>query len=145
VAIDFSKSFKHIGVVAAEEHLVKQSSFLDSVSWAKHIADLAKREKIVYLHRLPHRLAKIHGYLTYIRHFSSPNSCNSFIESIKPVVILVDDKLYDRLTYRPKIKESRVKERHRRVLTILADNVAYYTYWTTEVRKKPWLLQQILK
>jgi len=140
VAIDFSKSFKYIGVVAAEEHLVKQSSFLDSVSWAKHIADLAKREKIVYLHRLPHRLAKIHGYLTYIRHFSSPNSCNSSIESIKPVVILVDDKLYDRLTYRPKIKE-----RHRRVLTILADNVAYYAYRTAEVRKKSWLPQQVLK
>jgi len=48
------------------------------------------------------------------------------MENIKPVVILVDDKLYGILTYRPKIKESKVKERHRRVLTILADNVAYY-------------------
>lgn len=76
----------------------------------------------------------------YIRHFSSPLSCNNFIWSIKPIVALVDDKLYDLITYKPKVKESKVKERHRKVLTILADNVAYYAYWATEIRKKPQLL-----
>ncbi len=145
MAVDFSKSFKYIGVVVAEEHLIKQSNFLDSTSWARHIADLAKQEKTVYLHRLPHRLAKVSSYFMYIRHFSSPLSCNNFIQSIKPIVALVDDKLYNLLTYKPKVKESRVKERHRKVLTILADNVAYYAYWATEIRKKPQLLQQILK
>jgi len=125
--------------------LIKQSSFLDSVSWAKHIADLAKQEKIVYLHRLPNRFAKIHNYLMHIRHFSSLNSCNNFIQSIKPIVIIVDDKLYNLLTYRPKIRESNAKERHRKILTIFADNVAYYAYWAIEIRKKPQLLQQILK
>jgi len=139
-AVDFSKSFRYIGVVVAEEQLIKQSSFLDSVSWAKHIADLAKQEKIVYLHRLPHRLAKIHNYLMHIKHFPNLNSCNNFIQSIKPIVIIVDDKLYNLLTYKPKAKESKVKERHRKILTILADNVAYYAYWAIEIMKKLQLL-----
>lgn len=129
----------------AREHLIKQSSFLSETSWTRHIVDLAKREKIVYLRRLPHRFAKISGYLLYIRHFSNIYSCNSFIRSIKPVVVLVDDKLHDLLAYKPKVKESRVKERHRKVLIILADNVAYYAYWVIGVRRKPQLLQQILK
>jgi len=31
------------------------------------------------------------------------------------------------------------------VLTILADNVAYYAYWATEVRRRPQLVEQLLK
>jgi len=125
--------------------LIKQSSLLDSTSWAKHIADLARQEKIAYLHRLPRRFVKISSYLMHVKHFSSLDSCNNFIQSIKPVVALVDDELYSLLTYKPKVKESKVKERHRKILTILADNVAYYAYWATEVRRKPQLLQWILK
>ena len=81
----------------------------------------------------------------YIRHFSGLDSCNNFIQNIKPTVVLVDDRLYTPLTYEPKVKESKVKERHRKILTILADNVAYYAYWAIEVRRKSRLLQQILK
>jgi len=99
----------------------------------------------VYLHRLPYRLTKIRNYLMYVRHFSSLDNCNDFILSIKPIVALVDDKLYSLITYKPKVKESKVKERHRKILTILADNVAYYAYWAIEVRRKQQLLQWILK
>jgi len=143
--VDFSKSFRYIGVVVAEEHSMKRSSFLDAASWAKRIADLDRRERIAYLHRFPHRFAKVLSYLTYVRHFSSLESCNSFIQSVRPVVVLVDDSLYDLLDFRPKVRESNIAERHRKVLTILADNIAYYAYWATEVRKKPQLIQLILK
>jgi len=129
----------------AEEHSIKRSSFLDAASWAKRVADLDRRERIAYLHRLPYRFARVRSYLIYVRHFSSIDDCNSFIQSVKPVVVLVDDGLYSSLTYRPKVKESRVTERHRKVLTILADNVAYYAYWATEVRRRPQLIEQILK
>jgi len=129
----------------AEEHSVKRSSFLDAASWAKRIADLDRRERIAYLHRLPYRFARVLGYLMYVRLFSSLESCNSFIRSVRPIVVLVDDSLYDLLDFRPKVRESNIAERHRRVLTVLADNVAYYAYWATEVRKRPQLIQQILK
>jgi len=131
--------------VVAEEHSVKRSSFLDAASWTKRIADLDRRERVAYLHRLPHRFARVLGYLTYVRHFSSLDDCNSFIESMRPVVVLVDDGLRDLLDFGPKVRESDVAERHRKVLTILADNVAYYAYWAAEVRRRPQLIQQILK
>jgi len=143
--VDFSKSFRYIGVVVAEEHPVKRSSFLGAASWARRVADLDKQERIAFLHRFPHRFAKVLGYLMYVRLFSSLDDCNSFIQSVRPVVVLVDDSLYDLLDFRPKVRESNIAERHRKVLTVLADNVAYYAYWATEVRKRPQLIEQILK
>jgi len=65
--------------------------------------------------------------------------------SSKPTDTLVDNKLYNLLTYRPKARESNFKERHRRVLTRLTDNMAYYVYRAIEIRKKLQLLQWILK
>jgi len=44
-----------------------------------------------------------------------------------------------------KIPEDRVSRRHEKVLALLADNVAYYAYWATEIRRRPQLIEQILK
>ncbi len=136
VAVDYSAKPKYIGVVAAREHSIKSSDFLNRASWVKHIADLPRREKTVYLHRLPTRLSRIMDYLESTRYFLSIDNCNKYIELLRPVVVLVDDKLYNAITYPRKVKESRIRERHRKVLIMLADNVAYYTYWILEVRKK---------
>jgi len=145
LAIDYSKSFKYIGLVAARESVIKSNDFLNRSSWVKHIADLPKREKVAYLHRFPSRLARVRDYLERILVVSSIESANSAVTDLAPTTVLVDDTLYSHIQHPRKVRESRVKERHRRVLISLADNVAYYAYWVLEVRKRPRELERILK
>ena len=146
VAVDYSVSFRFIGLVGARECNVKCGSFLNLASWVKHVADLSRREKTVYLHRFPSRLHRLHGHLDYVRVFSSLRECNNFINTVKPAILIVDPKLSPYITYPRKISEDKVKRRHERILVLLADNIAYYTYWTLKVRKKDTReLKRILK
>ena len=138
-------SFHYIGFVAAREHIIKKHSFLNKASWVKHIADLPKREKIVYLRRFPDRLAKIRVFLEHIKWFNNPSSCNDFVNKLSPAILITDPKLDPYIDYPRKIHESKVTRRHEKILALLADNVAYYTYWATIIRRKPQLLEQILK
>ncbi len=124
-------------MVAAQEHVLKSSGFLDLSKWVKHVADLDKHEKTRYLHLLPRRFRKIKPYLTHVKIFSSVEPCNSFIRRLKPTVVLADNKLYSSIDHPRKVRESDIKERHRRRLMMLADNVAYYTYWCTAVLARP--------
>lgn len=48
------------------------------------------------------------------------------LEGLKPLLVIVDDKLYNEVEYPRKVKESRIKERHRRKLVLIADNIANY-------------------
>ena len=145
VAIDYSRSFKYIGLVAAKEHVIKTANFLNKTSWIKHIADLPKREKTVYLHRLPDRLAKVTKYLSRIRLFRNTKTCSEFVKILNPAVVIVDPKLNPHIDYPRKVLEDRVKRRHEKILALLADNIAYYSYWVIEVRRKPGELNRILK
>jgi len=145
LAIDYSKSFKYIGLVAAREHVIKRPSFLSIASWVKHVADLPKREKLAYLRRLPDRLSRIMSYLEYVRWFSSVESCSAFIDSITPAIVILDPRLDPYIRYPRKILEDRVSRRHEEILSLLADNVAYYAYWVLEVRKRPRELGKVLK
>jgi len=66
------------------------------------------------------------------------------MQTVNPLVI-VDGKLYKYIDFRPKIRESRVRERYRRVLILLADNIAYYAYLVLEVKKRSEELRRIVK
>ena len=103
----------------------------------KHVADLPRREKTVYLHRLPERLSKVLDMLAYVRVFNSVDRCSSFIETLNPLLVLVDDRLYSRIQHPRRVRESRVRETHRRRLVMLADNIAYYACWATEEPGRP--------
>ena len=113
--------------------------------WLKHVADLDRIEKQIYLHRFPERLLKISSMLSYIRFFSSIEQCNNFIMRVNPITVLVDNKLNPHIVYPRKIIEDRVKEAHRKKLMLLADNIAYYAYWACRKLRKPGKLKIILK
>ena len=125
--------------------MVKKPAFLAKASWVKRVADLPRREKVVYLHRLPDRLAKIKEFLDYIRVFSSVEACSIFVGRINPALVIVDPKLMRYIDHPRKIPEDRVKRRHERILALLADNVAYYAYWVARSGKNPRLLSRLLK
>jgi hypothetical protein len=131
--------------VAAREHAVKSSSFLNKASWVKHVADLSKHERATYLHKLPSRLAKIVNFLEYIMHFNNTEDCNSFVDNLQPAIVIVDPKLNPHINYPRKITEDRVKRRHEKLLALLADNIAYYAYWVTEIKKRPQELGKVVK
>jgi len=131
--------------VAAREHVVKSRGFLIRASWVKHIADLPRWEKALYLRKLPERFSKLREFLEYVRLLNDLDSCSDFVKRLRPAVLIVDPKLYTYIDYPRKIPENRISRRHERVLALLADNVAYYAYWATEIRKKPQLVEQILK
>jgi len=138
-------SFKYIGFVAAWEHVVKRRSFLSRASWVKHAADLPRWEKALYLRKFPERFSKLREFLEYVRWFNDLNSCNNLLERLSPAILIVDPKLHPYINYPRKIPEDRVSRRYEKVLALLADNIAYYAYWATEIRKKPQLVEQILK
>jgi len=46
------------------------------------------------------------------------------VSELRPRVVLVDDRLYNHIEYQAKVKESGVKERHRRKPILLAGNLA---------------------
>ncbi|RLG82144.1 MAG: hypothetical protein DRO09_00940 [Thermoprotei archaeon] len=145
VAIDYSRSFKYIGLVAAREHVIKRSSFLNRASWVKHVADLPRREKLVYLRRFPSRLARVLEYLVHVKWFNSVEACNTFIKTLNPAIVVVDPKLHLHIDYPRRILEDEVKKRYEKILALLADNIAYYSYWALEVREKLEELRRILK
>ncbi len=128
---------KVIALVATREYVLKDSSFLVSTKWVKHVAELEKHEKSRYLHLLPKRFKSVKPYLTHVKTFSSVEPCNNLIKQLKPIVVLVDDKLYSSIDYPRKIREGKIRERHRRRLVMLTDNVAYYTYWCTAILGRP--------
>jgi len=144
LAIDYSKDFRFVGMVVARESVIKSSEFLNLASWVKHVADLPRREKIAYLHRFPKRLAKIRSYLEHVLVVRGIEEANRRLVELKPDVVLVDNALYSYVHHPRKVMESRVKERHRRVLMLLTDNVAYYAYWVLNVLRDPRKLREVL-
>jgi len=123
--------------VAAWEHVVKRCSFLSRASWVKYVADLPRWEKALYLRKFPERFSKLMEFLEYVKWFNDLDNCSNLIDRLRPAVLIVDPKLYTYINYPRKIPEHRVSRRYEKVLALLADNVAYYVYWATEVRKKP--------
>lgn len=145
IATDYSRSFRYVGLVGAREHVIKRPDFLNKASWVRHVADLPRHEKTVYLHRFPSRLNKIINYLNYVRSFNNVRECSKFIQLTKPAIVIADPKLSPRIRHPHKIPENKVSRRYEKILTLLADNVAYYAYWVTEVEGNPKKLRNITK
>ncbi len=116
---------------------------MDATSWVRHVADLSKCEKTRYLHLLPTRFRKVKPYLSIVKAFSNLLPCNNLINHLKPAVVLVDDKLYQHVSYPRKVRESRAREKHRKKLILLADNVAYYTYWCVAILGRPEKIKEL--
>ncbi len=69
-----------------------------------------------------------------MRWFNNPSSCSDFVNRLDPAIVIVDPKLDPYIDYPRKILENKVTGRHEKILMLLADSVAYYAYWISEVR-----------
>ena len=119
--------------MGAYEHTVKSKEFLDATSWARHATDLGRHERTRYLHLFPTRFRRAKPYLSIVRVLGNTASCNNLVNSLRPIAVLIDDRLHPYIDYPRKVREGRVREKHRKRLMLLADNVAYYAYWCTAV------------
>ena len=72
-------------------------------------------------------------------------ACNSFIDRVSPVIVIVDPKLNPHIGYPRKIPEDMVKRRYEKVLALLADNIAYYAYWAAEKLRRHEKIRALLK
>ncbi len=134
VAIDASRDGKSmvIAVVGAREHLLK-SEITRRSSWLQHFRRIPSNEKRRYLRKFPDRFSRIQGFLAVIRVTRSIDEADKIIANIKPSLVVVDDKLYDKINHPNKVKESSPKPKYLDVLILLADNLAnYFRYVVNE-------------
>lgn len=145
-AIDLSEDGpKVIAVVVASEHILKRGSFLDHTSWVAHFREVHPRRKSSYLAKLPNRFAKVSEYLLHVRIFRSEAELLNFIKTLKPAVILVDDKLLH-ITRRMGalvISEKNIRYKHHERLMLLADNLA--NYFRRILKEKPRKIREELR
>jgi len=127
VAIDLSEDGPRVvALVGAREHVLKSSRFLRACKWVKHFREIGSDRKSSYLSAFPKRFEKLRPFLDIVRICLDAQAIQRIIDELGPRVVIVDDKLYNEIQHLRKVRESRVKERHRKVLTLIADNLANY-------------------
>jgi len=127
LAIDLSEDGPRvIALIGAEEHVLKTASFLRATRWVRHFREIGSDRKRAYLSLIPKRLEKVKPFLEIIKIHRDVDTIQVVVKELKPILVIVDDKLYSKIQYFRKVKESRVKERHRKKLILIADNLANY-------------------
>ena len=126
-AVDLSEDGPRvIAVVAAREHVLKSSSFVKQLSRLKHVREVGSDRKARYISLVPRRVEKVLGLLEAVKICRDVACVEDTLRRLNPVVVLVDDKLFNSIGYPRKVRESSVRETHRRKLILLADNLANY-------------------
>lgn len=128
-----------IAVVGIEEPILKSSKFTQVTEWVKHLRELGSDKRKQYLRALPRRFKKIRQYLMLARICTTIRCVQKLIYSYNPLVVIIDDKLANRVQYPRKVRESNVKEHHRRRLILLADNLAGYARTLRSRGSNKWL------
>jgi len=127
VAIDFSEDrVKVIALVGCREHILKSQEFIKATKDFKHFREMGSRRKKQYFKVFPRKFSKIMGLLEVAKTYSSTESLQEDLDKLAPLIVIVDDKLFPTIRHPRKVRESRVKEKHRRKLITLADNLANY-------------------
>jgi len=127
IAIDLSKDgYRVIAIVGAKEHVLKNRDFDRATTWVRHFREIGSDRKKRYLSTLPRRFKKIKQFLELSRICFDVPCAQSYVYRYRPLVILVDDKLFNNIDYPRKVRESKIKEHHRKRLMYLADNLANY-------------------
>ncbi len=128
VVIDVSKSV--IAVVGAREYVLKRGVLVVKASALKHFRRVGSDRKRIYLEALPRRLSKIVPHLDIVRVYiygeNSLSQINDLLSALRPALVIVDDGLYSKISYQPKLREGSVRRRDLERLVLIADNVANY-------------------
>ena len=115
IAIDLSEDGPRvIALVGAKEHVLKDSTFLKATKWIKHFREIGSDRKKTYLSLFPRRFEKVKSSLDVVRIYFNVNKIQVIPKGLKPLLVIVDDKLYNGIQHPRKVKKSRIKERHRK-------------------------------
>ena len=133
VAIDLSEDGpKVIAVVGAREHVLKSQEFSTIAARLKHYREVRSKEKRSYIKAFPRRYLKLLNYIetakVYVYGVKAIEEINTLLQKLKPALIIVDDKLYNKINYpeNQKRREGEAKRKYEEHLKKIADNLANY-------------------
>ncbi len=119
-----------IAIACAREHILKSQRFTTIASSLKHYRKVPSARKKTYLKTFIRKYAKPYNYLEVIRilpyNLGAMSNVNRLLSEVKPALIIIDDKLYNKVNHPIKLKESRVRRKHFKNLVTVADNLANY-------------------
>ena len=106
--------------------MIKTSRFIKSLSRLRHVREVGSDRKSRYISLIPKRVQSVKEFLEIARICRDLACVENILKKLSPLVVLVDDKLYRYIEHPRKVKESSIKETHRKKLMLLADNLANY-------------------
>ncbi len=124
VAVDVSVNGAYIIVlVGAREDVLKSRRFTRTCSMLKHFRRIGSDRKKQYMRTFIKRYQnRIKSLVEVVKVFDNVDELLDYLNSLNPALIIVDDKLYDKI----KIREGSGKPKYMEYLVLLADNLANY-------------------
>lgn len=109
---------------------MKNPAFSRTTSMLKHYREVGSDRKRSYIRAFPRRYFKIRCYLEIARVLTySPTNIkrmNRMLYKLQPDPAIIDDKMYNSVTYPKKVREGDVHKKHLKRLVLVADNLANY-------------------
>ena len=127
IAIDLSEDEPRvIALVGAREHVLKTRVVGNLCSGLEHYRKVPSWRKPRYLKFFEKRYVRLKPFLDIARIVFSPSEAERLLLSIRPSLVVVDNKLLKSIDYEPKIAEDAPKPRYLDKLITIADNLANY-------------------
>jgi len=117
---------KVFALVGCREHVLKSQDFIKATKDFKHFREMGSRRKKQYFKVFPKKYLRVTRFLEIAKAYLSIEALQKDLFELSPIVVIVDDKLFSAIKYPRKIRESKVREKHRKKLITLADNLANY-------------------
>ncbi len=128
VAVDVSTNGAYtIVLVGVREDVLKSKRFSRACSMLKHFRRIGSDRKKQYMKTFIKRYqSKIKNIVEVVKVFNDIDDLVEYLKSLNPVLIVLDDKLYDKVELQNKVRESSGKPKYMEYLMLLADNLANY-------------------
>ncbi len=128
VAVDVSTNGAYtIVLVGVREDILKSRRFTRACSILKHFRRIGSDRKKQYMKTFIKRYqSKIKDIVEVVKVFNDVDDLIEYLESLNPTLIILDDKLYDKVKLQNKVRESSGKPKYMEYLMLVADNLANY-------------------
>ena len=119
-----------VALVGVREYALKEQYFSTVASMLKHYREVPSKRKHSYIKAFLRRYFKLRNYIEVARVYKYSQQAikevNELLKELRPVLVIVDDGIYDAIDYPRKIRESLAKRKHEEYLKKLTDNLANY-------------------
>jgi len=146
VAVDLSGG-SVIAVIGVREYVLKHPAFSRITSMLKYYREIGGGKKRSYIRAFPRRYMKLKPYLEVVKIYTysrdTINQVNELLHETCPSVAIVDDRIFNTITYPKKVQEGKVSKDYLKRLVNLADNLA--NYFRMLLKNNPERFQEELK